>query len=109
MFIYEGAIIMSILTRLSGVTFGQAQQHINNLDESDFQNISLVREHNNPFDTNAIKVVLRGSHLGYLPKPLAGRLAPEMDAGMYFEAECVSKNTCSYNDVVGLTIKISSR
>lgn len=100
---------MSILTRLSGVTFGQAQQHINNLDKSDFQNISLVREHNNPFDSNAIKVVFGNYHLGYIPKQIAANLAPRIDSGEYFNIEYVAKNTCSYNDVVGLTIKISSR
>jgi hypothetical protein len=105
-FIEQGGNIMSILCKLAGVSFNGCQQNIKNISMADFPNISLVREPNNPFDTNAVKVVLRGSHLGYLPKPLAGRLAPEMDAGMYFEAECLSKNTCSYNDTVGLTIKI---
>jgi hypothetical protein len=44
--------------------------------------------------------------LGYVPKDIAKHLAPKMDAGVEFEAEYVSRNTCSYNDTVGLTIKI---
>lgn len=52
--------------------------------------VDLVRERDNRFDENAIKVVigpkfkyvrLRGQHMGYLTREAAARLAPALDEG----------------------------
>ena len=45
--------------------------------------LALVRDPDNAYDANAVAVrsSATGRHLGYLPAPLAARLAPEMDAG----------------------------
>lgn len=46
------------------------------------QEIALVREPTNPVHTNAIKVMLGLSPLGWLPRGLADELAPLMDSGV---------------------------
>jgi hypothetical protein len=100
------ASIMNYLTKLSGVTFGDCQQNIKLFGCPDVRYYSLIREPDNPHDRNAIRVAMGSCKLGYVPKDIAKHLAPKMDAGVEFEAEYVNKNTCSYNDTVGLTIKI---
>lgn len=40
----------------------------------------LERDPANPYDTNAVKVVARGEHVGFVPKALAALLAKDMDA-----------------------------
>lgn len=47
-------------------------------EDSDFM---LVREPNNPYDTNAIKVIADYQHIGYVKAELAQQLAPIMDKG----------------------------
>jgi len=46
----------------------------------------LVREQENPFDDNAIKVVVGGEHIGYIPTAIAGKLAYEIDCGTEWAA-----------------------
>ena len=47
----------------------------------------LVRDADNPSDTNAIRVeTAEHVTIGYVPAAIAKRLAPEMDAGESFEA-----------------------
>ena len=46
----------------------------------------LVREQENPFDNNAIKVVVGGEHIGYIPTAIAGKLAYEIDCGTEWAA-----------------------
>lgn len=41
--------------------------------------VRLVREPDNKFDANAVKVVLGGEHIGYLPRETAAVLAPRLD------------------------------
>jgi hypothetical protein len=43
----------------------------------------LEREPGNPHDSNAIKVMSGGSHIGYIPKEIAADLAVTMDSGVY--------------------------
>ncbi len=45
------------------------------------QSAKLVREPDNPYDPNAVRVVLSGEHIGYVPKSVAEHLAPAMDGG----------------------------
>lgn len=74
----------SIIAKVVGVTKnndnGQPIQYIlSSLSEdSDFM---LVREPNNPYDTNAIKVIADYQHIGYVKAELAQQLAPIMDKG----------------------------
>lgn len=46
----------------------------------------LVREPDNEYDEFAIKVVVGGSHVGYIPSYLSGKLAYEIDRGTRWAA-----------------------
>jgi len=41
----------------------------------------LIREPQNRFDSNAVAVEVEGKQIGYIPKALAAKLAPRIDAG----------------------------
>lgn len=43
--------------------------------------LALVRDPQNPYDRNAIKVLCQGHHIGHVAKALAADLAPMIDAG----------------------------
>lgn len=49
--------------------------------------IRLIRDHDNQYDENAIKVVFgkKRHHIGYLPRDLAEEIAPLFDAGLIQE------------------------
>ncbi len=71
-------------TKVVGVTKnndeGQPIQTIlPTLDECD--SLTFVREPNNPYDSNAIKVICEYQHIGYIKADLAKNLAPLMDSG----------------------------
>ena len=78
----------SVLTKLSGVTYGKRQQAIEHLTHYRPENIriSLYRDSTNAYDSNAIAVIAtvrgKGSYtMGYLPKALSAFIAPLMDSG----------------------------
>lgn len=78
----------SVLTKVSGVTYGKRQQAIEHLTHYRPENIriSLYRDSTNAYDSNAIAVIAtvrgKGSYtMGYLPKALSAFIAPLMDSG----------------------------
>ena len=93
-------------TKLAGVTFGQCQRNINKWGYSDIGYFRLEREPENPHDPNAIGVWFLNDRLGYLPKPLARKLAPRIDAGMNLTAKLVCRNQIAQDSIVGLTVRI---
>ena len=93
-------------TKLAGVTFGDAQENIKRFGCADIGSYALVREPQNPYDPNAVRVCLGAHVMGYLPKPVARDLAPLMDAGRRFWAEFVCRNEFPPYDTVGLTVRI---
>jgi hypothetical protein len=90
---------VSFETKVAGTTFtenGQSLLHyIANTVGVASVLIDLVREPDNEFDKNAIKVILyvdwstKRYHVGYIPKKLAELLAPLMDNGMNVKVERV--------------------
>jgi len=92
--------------RLSGVTFGNCQENIRKWGRKETGSYSLVREPENSYDKNAIKVFYGEDELGYVPAKTAAKLAPLMDTGKRFKAEFVQQNTSSFSDVVGLTVNL---
>lgn len=96
----------SITTKLSGVTFADAQENIKVFGCKDIGSFRLVREPENPHDPNAIRVEVAGKYLGHIPKDKAKELAPQMDAGKNLFALFVSRNEHPLFDTVGLTVKI---
>jgi len=95
-----------ITTRITGVTYDDAQENIRMFGCKDIGSFALVREPHNPYDTNAIRVAIGNKKLGYVPKALAKDLAPEMDAGKEFIALFVRRNESPFHNIVGLTVKI---
>lgn len=55
--------------------------------------VILKREPHNPYDANAVKVYVFGleDYIGYIPKEIAGRLAPILDRGSRYESYVLSK------------------
>lgn len=70
---------------VAGVTFEDRQAILESLhgwqEEGMAPSAALAREPNNRYDPNAIMVLVLGEHVGYVPKALAAKLAPRMDAG----------------------------
>ena len=95
-----------ITTRLSGVSFGNAQKNIRMFGCEDIGTYALAREPENPHDANAIRVSVGEFSMGYVPKQIARWLAPRMDEGMRFRAEYLCQNEHPYHDIVGLTVRI---
>ena len=101
-----------IMTRLRGVQFGDCQYNIKNfacpkalgIDEYD-----LVREPDNPFDPNAVRVEINGIKFGYIPKEQAQEISPRLKAGQKLAAQFVSVNRSPFHDTVGLTVKITEK
>ncbi|MFO8163932.1 MAG: HIRAN domain-containing protein [Desulfatiglandales bacterium] len=99
-------IMKEIITKIVGVTYDDAQENIKIFGCKDIGSFALLREPNNPHDRNAIRVDIGGKKLGYIPRHLAKRLAPEIDAGKRFLAYFVRRNESPLHRIVGLTVKI---
>jgi len=98
---------LPLTVKLSGVSFGNAQENIKTFGSPDIRWFALFREAGNQHDPNAIRVALFGElFMGYVPKEIARELAPMMDSGMEFDAEFVCVNRHPRHDIVGLTVKI---
>jgi hypothetical protein len=96
-----------IITKLSGVTFRDAQANIKTFGNKDIGSYALVREPDNPHDQNAIRVALFGKiFMGYVPRDIARELAPPMDSGRRFMAFFVKLNRPWSKGPVGLTVEI---
>jgi len=96
-----------IITKLAGDIYEDAQENINKFGWRDIPTYVLVREPDNPHDPNAIRVALFAHYyMGYIPKPIAEKVAPIMDAGKLLDVEFFKRNESTYSDVVGLTVRI---
>jgi hypothetical protein len=83
-------VVRSWYTKVVGVTKKNTdgtprQEVIRNCSEG--ERLLLVREPQNPYDPNAIKVCrLSGDQIGYISSDIAERMADEMDTGKRFSA-----------------------
>lgn len=68
-----------LFTKVAGVTFGDAQQILPNLCAG--MDLQFIREPDNQYDTNAIRVECCGSVLGHIKAEVAAKLAPKIDSG----------------------------
>ena len=59
------------------------QKHLSKVNKA--SDISLKREPNNEFDSNAVAVYANGKQVGYLGNHYASIIAPKLDAGEEFE------------------------
>jgi len=70
--------IQTFQVRVVGVTYENRQAIVAQLEEG--EQILLVREPMNPFDSNAIMVVRQnGQHFCYLDRILAAKIASQLD------------------------------
>jgi hypothetical protein len=97
-----------ITVELTGVTFGNAQDHIRTFGCDDIHWFCLVREPENKYDSNAIRVEIADLFMGHIPKEVAKELAPLIDSGSVYEAAFVGINRHPSKPLVGITVKIVS-
>lgn len=97
---------MVLSTKLAGVSYGDRQTNIKSFAYSDLTDCKLIREPENKYDHNAVKVVVGSLEMGYLPKMVAANIAPEMDSGKRFIAKFECLNRHHAHEQVGLRIKI---
>lgn len=89
-----------LTTKLAGVQFDNAQENIKKFCCQDIPNYALARDPGNPYDSNAVKVMIGDIYLGYLPKVVAAQVAPLMDNGTHLVAEPVRINESPYHGTV---------
>lgn len=85
---------LQMVVRVSGVTFSNIQERLQFLSQFRPQDltVSLKREADNSFDTNAIKVrvhipaIKRQAVVGYIPVQIAKELAKAIDIGCEIKA-----------------------
>jgi single-stranded-DNA-specific exonuclease len=73
---------LNLVSKVAGVTYEGRQDIIANLRGN--EPCRLEPEPDNPYDPNAIKVIIAlpdgtKAHVGYLPRDLAKQVAPELD------------------------------
>ena len=83
----------TVETKVAGVTAGRRQEALERLTryETNRISVSLSRESDNNYDSNAVAVIVsvegKGSYtMGYLPRMLAATIAPLIDAGKAVKA-----------------------
>lgn len=75
--------------KIAGPSFTQGA--LDELYPEDWEhiNILLLREPENKYDSNAIKVLGNGKAMGYIPKLVAEHLAPQLDSGTEFDVRLI--------------------
>jgi single-stranded-DNA-specific exonuclease len=91
-------------TKVVGVTFEGRQDLIAGLQPG--QALELVRQPENAFDPNAVAVHFGRLQLGFVRKPIAARIAPNIDAGERYRAE-IKHITGGGTRSVGVNIWVS--
>ena len=99
--------MINMFSKVVGVSFNDNQSKIMKIFESvEYTKepimLQLVREPNNPYDTNAIKV----GEIGYLSKEVASQLSPLMDKGV--KLNCRIEQITHNKGNLGVNIKIWS-
>lgn len=80
---------LSVELKVVGVSFPNEdgtsrQDNIKEMTENEINNLTIQREPNNPYDTNAIMVLNLGKQIGYIGKNFASIIAPLIDQGVQF-------------------------
>lgn len=109
-------IKLSMRIRATGVTAGNIQERLGFMKQFPMNTMQaeLVREPENPFDKNAIKIVIhlrsinRKTVIGYVPRGLAAGLAAVIDAGIQAKVELLQiLGGYSYKENYGCLLNIS--
>lgn len=78
---------LPLLTDIAGIEYENRRFVARRVAPGD--ELTLSRDYENPVDANAISVLHAHGHLGFLPRHLAQRLAPELDSGREFFVQAV--------------------
>lgn len=109
-------IKLSMRIRAMGVTAGNIQERLGFMKQFPINTMQaeLVREPENLFDKNAIKIVIhlrsinRKTVIGYVPRGLAAGLAAVIDAGIQAKVELLQiLGGYSYKENYGCLLNIS--
>lgn len=109
-------IKLSMKIRAVGTTAGNIQERLGFMKRFPVNTMQaeLVREPENPFDKNAIKIVIhlrsinRKTVIGYVPRRLAAGLAAVIDAGIQAKVELLQiLGGYSYKENYGCLLNIS--
>lgn len=109
-------IKLSMRIRAMGTTAGNIQERLGFIKQFPINTMQaeLVREPENPFDKNAIKIVIhlrsinRKTVIGYVPRGLAAGLAAVIDAGIQAKVELLQiLGGYSYKENYGCLLNIS--
>ncbi len=74
---------------LAGFRYYEAPQLVGDIVPGEL--LQLVREPDNPYDANAVRVAWRGRKLGYVPRRQNAALAWAMDRGEAFDARVAER------------------
>lgn len=107
---------LSMKIRAVGTTAGNIQERLGFMKQFPVETMQaeLVREYDNRFDKNAIKIVIhlrsiqRKTVIGYVPRGLAAGLAAVIDAGIQAKVELLQiLGGYSYKENYGCLLNIS--
>mgnify|MGYP003312261880 FL=1 len=107
---------LSMTVRVSGTTFENRQERLEFLKRFRLEDLSvtLEREPNNQYDTNAIQVVVhikpitKKTVIGYIPKELARELSKVIDIGVQLKASLMQIiGGYSYKETLGALVNIT--
>ena len=94
-------------TKAVGVTFEQRQGYVSRLVEGDV--LRVVREADNPNDSNAVALVDRdGCRIGYLKRFIAAAIAPRIDRGAAYRAVVENVTGGSDGRPFGVNVLVTS-
>lgn len=96
-------------TSAVGTTAAEHRQAFQRLRGTSNAQLALQREPNNPKDPNAVAVMHGQDRVGYLGRGLAGRMAPQMDAGGRFDLKHEFVTHPDHPDNPGLRLHIAPR
>lgn len=89
--------------KLTGVSFGGKQEIVKTLTND--AELQLKRDYANIYDKNAIGVYSKDVQVGWIPKYLAVKLAPEIDAGIKWHV-IVKEVTGQDKDMKGVNVEL---
>ncbi len=107
---------LTMTVRAAGTTFENRQERLQFLKQFKPEDltVTLERERNNKFDSNAIKIVIhikpirRRTVIGYVPKGLARELSKVLDMGIQVKASLMRIiGGYSYKESLGALINIA--
>jgi hypothetical protein len=101
-----GAVSGGFLVKAVGMTFydGYPESFLELRDYPYPLEASLIRQPDNAYDPNAVAVLLSGRIVGHLPRYLAARVGPRIDAGARYVVTASILVEPGHEDLPGLLI-----